>query len=385
MPATRARRSGTRRWSRVSIRQEKTLESDDANAHIALAEAYLNRAVTRIRQGAIGGRFTDALLADAHETAKKAEALGAGGWRLHSTLSVIAYYQDDMTAAYAHAEAAMKDVPTDPQDWNTMIVLGLFAEKRRDAIERAVNEKKDWPPSWLTDVNNAYALLGRHPHGSADQIIAHYDLLTRLGASEQATKALQNGLQRFPDSEGLHHKFRLRVLWEKGADALEAAYKKRREAPDATPKQVAFSGYASLCAAEFHRRERKRKKAEASYDRAIAFYEAFKATDPELLAEVSDHFIAVALAGKGRMALETGAYAEAVRNILGSFKRRERSANTLDGLNISAVDTAKMLRARLRRKKLPELAEQVDQALKALDPKLLELPAYEGAGPRRRN
>ena len=57
------------------------------------------------------------------------------------------------------------------------------------------------------------------------------------------------------------------------------------------------------------------------------------------------------------------------------------AAASLDGMNLSAVGTAKMLLARLRRGGLNEEAEELDLALARLDPKLLELPAFEQTAP----
>jgi len=75
-----------------------------------------------------------------------------------------------------------------------------------------------------------------------------------------------------------------------------------------------------------------------------------------------------------------------VERLLASFERRPASAATLDGLNISAVDTAKMVLARLREEGRRDLAESLRAALGDLDPELLQLPAYEaqGPGPSRR-
>ena len=67
--------------------------------------------------------------------------------------------------------------------------------------------------------------------------------------------------------------------------------------------------------------------------------------------------------------------------MLASFARREQSAATRDGLNISTVDTAKMLLARLKEEKKTALEAQLDEALKKLPPELLRLPDYERVGP----
>ena len=141
-----------------------------------------------------------------------------------------------------------------------------------------------------------------------------------------------------------------------------------------------FAGYASLLAAEFDRRSGDATSALAAYDRAIAHFERSIEANADVR-ETADHYVALAIAGQARLALEAEADERAVSLVIKSFERAPESAATLDGLNISAVDTAKMLLARLQDLKKEQLAAQIETALGKLDPKLLELPAYERGGP----
>ncbi len=95
----------------------------------------------------------------------------------------------------------------------------------------------------------------------------------------------------------------------------------------------------------------------------------------------ADHYIALALAGRARIAYERGDWEHALTDIVASFDRKPEAAATLDGLNLSPVDTAKMLLARLTELKQDELAARLSAALAKLDPALLELPAFERTGP----
>ena len=78
----------------------------------------------------------------------------------------------------------------------------------------------------------------------------------------------------------------------------------------------------------------------------------------------------------------------ALEDLLASFLRRPEAAASLDGLNISPVDTAKMLKARLSQTKREDLLGRLQTALDKLDPELLLLPQYErelpGANPTNR-
>jgi hypothetical protein len=104
------------------------------------------------------------------------------------------------------------------------------------------------------------------------------------------------------------------------------------------------------------------------------------AADP-LGEDDADHFIAMALAGRARIRIERQELDAATADVLGSFARRERSAATLDGLNITPVGTARMLLAKAAEAGRADLAQSVQDALDALAPELLELPAFERGGP----
>ncbi len=361
---------------------DESVRSGDPKRLLDLAEAFLAQAES-LPPDRPGARLTiRALLSDALEAARKAEAAGAKGWKLESILTAVHYYSGNVEEARRHAQEAMKNPPLDPRSWDSMVVLGLFAEARREAIRKAVMAGTAWPAAWLKDLDATYDLLAKHPHGDDTQIAAHVDFLTWLRAWRKAARALDQGLKRFPASALLHDRFRRRILRTRGFKALEEAYARLLAQPNAHPKLPWFAGYATLVVAEFHRRKGHRDEAMKAYDRAIAHFQAAIDTNPVEVEDSSRHFIAMAHAGKARIAYETGDDAKALEELLIAFRVRMRSANVLDGLNISAVDTAKMLRARLREAKDTTLLPRLERALADLDEDLLALPAYEGAGPR---
>lgn len=344
----------------------------DARARLDLAENYFALAV----DPKTARKYARVLFEDAHCTALEAETLGSSGWRTNSVIALAAYNLGDIEEAHTRAEAAVSDIPTGSRDWNAMAVLALFAEARQQAIAKALREKTAWPAQWLTDVHAAYSVLARHPLGTDAHVVAHYDFLKRLGAADQAARTLDDGLARFPDSTILHDRLRTRLLDEKGVDGLEAAYEAMLREKDAPPNLESFAGYASLVAAEFHRRAGHDAQALAAYERGIAHYERSIEKRPESHA-TADHFIALALAGRARLAFERADYEHALRELLSSFERKPEAAASLDGLNISAVDTAKMLRPRLVDLKRDDLVATLQAALDKLDPEFLLLPAYE--------
>jgi tetratricopeptide (TPR) repeat protein len=365
----------------------------DPNAMLALAEDYLSRAVGHVQPGEpipsrvlnskADQRLVRSLFEDARRTALEAEKAGAKGWRTDAVVAVASYYLSDDDTAHARAETAVSGMPSEAPGWNAMVVLALFAEERWQAISKAVQEKKPWPPQWLSDVNAAYDVLVRHPYGTDDQVGMHYDIVKWLGGAGQAARVLDEGLARFPDSALLHERLRRRILEEKGVEGLEPTYAAMLKAQGEPAGLEWFAGYASMVAAEFSRRAKNEAAAVDAYDRAIAHFDRSVAKDPENRTS-ADLEVALALAGRARLALEKGDWDRAVADVVASFERKPDGAATQDGLNISPVDTAMMLKARLADAKRDDLAAKLQAALDKLDPEMLKLPAYEGEGGARR-
>ncbi len=359
---------------------------EDAAARLELAEASLELAIDpKTAQILAADRRTRSdyarlMFEDAHRAAVQAEELGAAGWRVNAVIGLSAYYLGNVEEAYARAEAAAGDIPSGAEEWSAIATLALFAEARQKAIAEAVREKKEWPGQWLTDVNAAYSVIARHPIGTDAHVAAHHDFLKSLGALGPASRVLDEGLARFPDSRPLHDRLRARILEEKGVEGLETAYEERLRQPDAAKNLEWFAGYASLVAAEFHRRAGNGPEALAAYDRAIAHYERNIEKNPETRA-TADHYVALALAGRARLAFETGDHERAVAELLASLERKPEAAATQDGLNLSPADTARTLLARLKDLDLDDLVTRLETALGKLDPELLRLPAYERDGP----
>jgi tetratricopeptide (TPR) repeat protein len=324
---------------------------------------------------------------DARAAALRAEAGGATGWELDAVLAIASWHLEDYDAAYARAEKAMALLPAGAPGPEAMNVVAIFAEGRRRAIWKAVREGQEWPRQWLTDVHAAYSVLAVHPLGNDLQVVAHHDFLRSMGANAQAATALEEGMRRFPDSAFLHDRLRASILAEQGVAALEPAYEALLARPDAPVTLPWFAGYTSLVVAEFHRRAGDDTAALAAYERAIAHFDRSIVAHPAG-SDSADHYVALALAGRARLALERGDDESAVDQLLASFARRPRSAGQLDGLGLTAVATSQMLRSRLEAGAKTELLARLDAALAALDPEVFLPPEFETFGrdgrPRRR-
>jgi tetratricopeptide (TPR) repeat protein len=374
-------------WETLTQRvesQQRRLSAapQDPATQVELAEAALSLAVdpktaqvlsqdTRTRSDYSALQFEDARTA-----ALEAERLGAKGWRVEAVLALSSWYLGDRDEAWRRAEIAVRELPTGEPSWNAMGVLALFAQSRQRAILRAVREQTEWPRQWMADVHDTYDVLATHPFGADYHVVAHYDFLRRLGATAEAWRVIDRGLQRFPQSWMLHDRLRGRVLEEKGVAGLEEVYARLLEREDAGPEIEWYAGYAGLVAAEYHRRGGDRPQAEQAYTAAIAHFENAILSSPGSR-DSSDHYVAMALAGKARCAFEGGDLERATRTLLAAFARKPEAASSLDGLNLSAIDTANVLRARLLADGRQDLANELREGIDALDPRHLLLPAYE--------
>jgi hypothetical protein len=355
----------------------------DGPARLAYAEALLVRA----QDPATERRFAELLLADAHAAGTQAETLGVRGWRLDALLAVTSAARGERAPAVARALAAVEGGMPRPGSADSpqaeasgVAVLALFAEARQQAIARAYRERKPWPPEWLADVHAAYAVLLAHPLGTDQHAADAHDFLRWLGAGPRADEALDRGLARFPESWRLHERLRARLLLDKGPDGLEAEYAARLAKPDAAPALEWFAGYASLVAAEAHRRAGERPQALAAYERALARYEHDRAARPDHALSV-DHYAAMALAGRAQVLFEQGELELATRAWLAAFTRAPDAAASFDGLGMSAIDGARQLLARLEREQQSDLAAALQAGLTALGPERLDRPDLQRGVP----
>ena len=357
----------------------------DAGAQLAASAASYDLAF----HPDLDPKLRSPLMEDARRLALAGRDLGATGWEVHSLLAATAKALGRPRQGYADAIAAMTGpAPAQPRTWRSKETLSMFAEARQRGLYRAMVRKEEWPAEWLAEADLAFALLAEHPYGTAREVVEHYDYLSALEAKGYATRTLEKSFERFADSPLIHDRLRTRLLKERDLSSLqglEATYESLlSQSGERTPEQLSglewYAGYASMVAAEFHRRSEEREQALAAYDRAVAHFESASSLDPATQ-ESADHYVALAFAGRARLALESGDAVGAVDHLVACFEREPEAANDLDGLGFTPVMTATTVRARLREAGAEDAQAKLAAAIQALDPRLLVAPAFERAAP----
>ncbi|MEQ1894434.1 MAG: hypothetical protein ABL998_17985, partial [Planctomycetota bacterium] len=360
--------------ARLEAESRRSLERPaDPAVQLDLAEAALALAVdpTTAQILAADRRTADDFarlqFEDVRRATEAAAASGASGWRVEALRALSAWYLGEEHEAEARAEQAVAALPAGEPSWNAMAVLALYARARERAVLAALREQRDWPKEWLADVNATYEVLLRHPHGAEQHPAAHFDFLWQLGARARAATVLEAGLERFPGSWMLHARLRGLTLEQRGIEGLGEEYATRLAKPH-DPALDWFAGYAGLVTAEYYRRAGNASAASAAYEQSIAHYERSIERNPASRAN-SDYYVAMALGGRARLSFEHGENERAGELLVASFTRQPDAASALDGLNLSAVDTARAVLQSARAAGQRELVTRVEAALAALDPR----------------
>jgi tetratricopeptide (TPR) repeat protein len=261
----------------------------------------------------------------------------------------------------------------------TLETLRLYVRQTRWRIIRSMRSQETWSAEQLSKAQAAFAVLEHHPLCPENEFGVQYDFLVYVGARFEASQVLARGLAAFPDSGGLHSRLRQQILERGGGgvlDGLEETYQTMLAQPDAAPNLTWFAGYATIVAAEYHRRANEIELAKGAYGRAIHLFERNMQTIPgnEFSAK---HYMAIARAGLARMAMEADDLAHALELILQSLETAPLSASALDGLGFTGVMTATTLLARLEESGQVDPAAELKAAMDSLTAETRQPPAFE--------
>jgi len=353
----------------------------DPGARLDVAESSLLQALeVQVGQARGGVRLAQAqrtlLLEDAKRHLQAAAAAGATGWRQKALEAVLRSQLGQRRRAFALATEAMPDLPPEAPGRLAKELLELFAHGRQAAIQDAVRQQEDWPGEWTSDVHTAYTLLLRHPLGTPQHAADHYDFL-EFFRSPDAEVVLQQGVERFPAAPALHQ--RLRGLWlrQGGVLRMEREYAKLLAQDGAPAVMPWFAGYASLVAAEQHRRRSRPGAAGESYNQALRRFTSYR---EQTGGEDGRHYEAMAHGGLARLALQAGDLDLTFSELQQVFRLAPLAAAAVDGLSITAMQTAEALRGQALRDD-PDLVERLDEVLSDLPDGAFLLPEYEQRNP----
>ncbi|MCC7398704.1 MAG: hypothetical protein IT455_16675 [Planctomycetes bacterium] len=359
---------------------------DDPTARLDVAEASLLQAFD-VQVGSGRGALRlyqqqrELLLSDAVGDVDAAAQKGAADWRIAAIRALVAQQRGQHEQAFQLAIAAAPALPTDAPGRLAVELLSLFAAARQNAIATAVKAKQPWPPEWMSDVHAAYSVLDAHPLGRDEHVANHYDFLDFFRAPD-ADQVLDRGLERFPASGALHQRLRQRALRRGGEAELAREYVARLAATGAPATVSWFAGFADLVIAEAHRRRSEAEPATAAYQRAMQRFVQYREATGQ---HDGDHYVAMAHGGLARLRLQADDLAGTLTELELVFRIAPTAAAATDGLGMTAMQTAEMLRGRALTAKDEAMLRRLDAALQQLPPEAFELPEYErNSRPQRR-
>ncbi|MCA9002400.1 MAG: hypothetical protein KDB61_10775, partial [Planctomycetes bacterium] len=231
----------------------------------------------------------------------------------------------------------------------TLETLRLYVRRTRWSIIRSMRQREEWSADQLSKAQGAFAVLEHHPLCPEVEYGLQYDFLVYVQARFEASEVLRRGLEVFPDSGGLHARLRKQILDQGGdgvLDGLEETYQTMLAQPGASPNLTWFAGYATIVAAEYHRRAGEAELARGSYGRAIELYKRNMEALPENESSAK-HYIAICHAGLARLSMEAGDLDAALAFMLTSIETEPLAITASDGLGFTGSMTATTIQARL--------------------------------------
>jgi tetratricopeptide (TPR) repeat protein len=324
-------------------------------------ELQLEIAATNMRYGLIqlsNGHNPSLLFQDALSAAERAEKRGAARGLALAYQSWSLYFMGDVDPAGQAAEQALPELLSIAESPLSAEILGIFASYRTRALYDAMRRGNDWSADWVADIHSAYRALALHGAGRVDQAAAHIDWLVYLNAFAQEGLAVEQALARFPRDPDVQECWRRRLLREEGPAGLITGYQRISPAPGEEGNFNWFAGYASLVAAEQFAQGGQALEAMDAYGQSIILFERSVQAEPSFKNN-ANHFMALALAGRARMAMGAESFEAAVGDVCAALARRPDSAEEIDGLGNTPLGTALLLAKALADQRLKELARSL--------------------------
>ncbi len=336
----------------------------DPGPELEIARAWLE--LGRLTLAA--GKSPSLLFLDARSSCDRAAAKGAPAAPIDALRAQIEWMLGEPEAAAAAAESALPSLREAPPA-GAVEVLAIFAQARASAIYTARAANRAFAPELLSDAHSAFEVLAGHPLGTAEHARMHADLLLYLDLTSAASEVLRRALARFPTAPLLHESFRRQVAASRGIPALERAYAEIAPVLGDPAVHAWFAGYALLVVAEDAQRSNEPARADSAYARATAHFESSVAAEPDF-ADTANHYVALALAARARLAVDRGDLEVAVSLVSRAILARPESAEWPDGLQRTPLDTLRRIRQHLAAGGPPDLAAVLEAAVAPAAPEL---------------
>ncbi|HLQ38556.1 MAG TPA: hypothetical protein VK348_12185 [Planctomycetota bacterium] len=336
---------------------------DDGSARLRLAKADFALAEFQASKGnSLAGmlyedarRAAERALPHLQDDAGKADAHAIQAWVLWSTEKATPAHRE-AKAAFASAVAAGTHYDAaSPLFARALEALGKASATA--AFGAAQQDANAMVAEAVQDAAAAFAVLSAHPYGSEALLLDHMALLEFAGARGAAAIVLEYGVRRYGSSPKVHEQYRIRVIQDRGAEALRARYRQLVADAAHQPTMQWFAGYAAIVVAELHMKDQRRSDAESAYQESIDCFTKARATAE--FADSADHFTVLARAGRALLRYERGDSEGAVQDLVAAAKLRPTSFGESDGLGRKPSAIRDRIERELRAAGKTEFADQL--------------------------
>jgi hypothetical protein len=345
---------------------ERRARAAPADPAAQLAVALANLDLAR-HLAADGGSLVPMFYEDARRAAERAAKTMTDNLRApaaHAVIAVARWQQGEAGEARFHATEALtaaEALGTECDVTSPLFAALLGVAARAAAADAYATVEKERTAVAADDVRTAafaFTVLAQHPSAGDDDQRQAAALLAFAGARREAQAVLARGIARSPASRDLHNDYRLRIIADRGAEALRARYAAFvRDAADRATAEW-FAGYAAIVAAELHVKDRRAQPAASAYGECIDRLRRSAELNADF-ADSANHFVVLALAGRALLRHLAGDGDGAVADLLAAAELRPASMTESDGLGRRPDAILRRVARELREQGKAELAEKL--------------------------
>lgn len=351
--------------ARLDAAERAAKQDGSARNLLAIAQAALALA----RHLAPSGDSTVPLLFDDARRAAERALAGLGGddplrVEAEAVQAIARWQQGDAAAARQHAGNALElaqrlGAPVDASPPWFGECCGAGARAAAQAFYAAIQQDPaTTAPETVAAAALPFRVLAGHPAATADDVRAAAQFFAFAGARQLAQQLLWQGIVRMPWSRELHEDYRLRILADRGPEALRQRYGTYvgQAGDEATARW--FAGYAAIVAAETLARDKRDEAAREAYGDCIDQFRK-SAEANAAYADTANHFAVLALASRALLRHLAGDAAGAVDDLRRARELRPASMGEPDGLGRKPEAIWRRVERELREQGKTDLADRL--------------------------